>query len=142
MPHTNNGNCEKCDQIFDKYAGFNIELRKWFKEFQKEHPEAHISCAGRGEKDQNDLFIAGRTRAKFGQSAHNYGAAIDVFCVMEHSDSIYDLHWFKTVLSPEIPEWLNWYGRPHAPFPELPHIEIANWKDLAKQHILEKIEAK
>lgn len=142
MGHINNGNCAKCDDIFDKYTGFNIELRKWFKEFQAKHPEAHISCAGRGPKEQDELFHAGRTKATFGKSAHNWNAALDVFCVMEHSDSIYDLHWFKSVLAPEIPEWISWYGRQGATFYELPHLELSQWNDLAHKGILKKIEQK
>lgn len=142
MGHVNNGDCAKCDSIFNRYPEFNVELRRWFKEFQQKHPEAHISCAGRGKADQDALHNSGRTKALFGQSAHNYNAAIDIFCVLEHSDSIYDLHWFRSILAPEVPEWLNWYGKKDAVFYELPHIELTEWNDLAHKHILKLVEPK
>ncbi len=128
IKHINNGNCPKCDIIFDAYPNFHVGLRLWFKAFQKDHTEAHISCAGRGEEEQDALFFKKATRAVWTKSAHNYNAAIDIFCVILGSPDIYDIDWFNNVLDPCIPSWLTWYGRPGSPFYELPHVEIAQWK--------------
>lgn len=128
MKHENNGHCVKCAEIFDHYRGFNETLRHWFESFQLMHPEAHISCAGRGHIDQEVQFQKGASRAHWGQSAHNWNAAIDVFAMIQGAGTIYPLAWFHTVLGPMIPDFLEWYGKPGAKFPELPHIEIKGWR--------------
>lgn len=127
MQHTNNGQCEKCDQLFKAYPGFNEELLSWFKVFQARNPEAHISCAGRGRIAQEECFQRGASKAHFGQSAHNYNCAIDLF--VNQKGNIYPVDWFLKVLQPEIPEYIQW-GKNWVTFPELPHLEIKDWKHL------------
>lgn len=106
---------------------FDQKVRGWFILFQSKHQEAHISCAGRGIKDQQAAKAAGASRADFGESAHNWNAAIDVFVQLPQKN-IYDENWFKTVFAPEVPYFLNWYGAPGATFHELPHIELREWR--------------
>lgn len=132
MSHANNGKCEKCAEIFEKYPGFNKQLRSWFVIFQAKHPEAHISCAGRGFEDQEAARNAGASKAHYGQSAHNYNCAIDLFVMdfKNYPNELYPKKWFDTVLAPEIPFFLNWYGAPGQPFPEMPHLEIREWRKL------------
>jgi hypothetical protein len=137
--HENNGRCLKCEEIFNKYPGFNEDLRSWFKIFQAKNKEAHISCAGRGRVDQEVARLAGKSRARYGESAHNYSAAIDVFVILPER-SIYDKAWFMNVLAPEIPLFLNWYGKPNAPYPELPHVEIECWKMMKESGLLKLVE--
>jgi hypothetical protein len=131
MSHLNNGTCPQCKLIFDRYQGFNSGLRSWFEAFQVKHPEAHISCAGRGEQDQEAAVLRRASRAHYGHSSHNWNAAIDIFEMTSDSPNIYNLAWFKNVLAPELPDWVNWYGMPGAAFHELPHCEVRNWKELA-----------
>ncbi len=129
MKHENNGDCPQCKFIFDQFPGFHAGLRAWFVEFQTRQPEAHISCAGRGEVQQEALYLRHATRAHFGQSAHNYNAAIDIFEMSKESPgNIYDLTWFKKILAPNLPEWVEWYGNPNASFFELPHVEVKGWR--------------
>jgi hypothetical protein len=140
--HDNSGKCPRCQMIFDKYAGFHAELRAWFEAFQAKHPEGHISCAGRGHDEQETLFNRKATKAHWGQSAHNWNAAIDVFCMIPDNGDIYDRVWFYQTLAPEIPAQFSWYGRANAPFPEMPHIEIGGWPALAARkeiHLVEEI---
>ena len=127
--HQNNGNCEKCKELFNKYPNFNQTLRSWFVLFQAKHPEAHISCAGRGVVDQTGALTSGNSKASFGKSAHNYNCAIDVFCILPQKD-LYDKEWFEKILAPQIPYHLNWYGAPHSPYYERPHIELREWRKL------------
>lgn len=97
---------------------------------------AHISQAGRGRIEQEALFLQGRSRAHWGESAHNYNMAIDVFRLMP-GGGLYDVPWFREVIYPYV---LNsnssedvqilWYGRRGAPYFELPHFEIEGWKML------------
>lgn len=137
--HKNTGECPYCAQIFDRYPGFHPNLRAWFENLQKYHPEAHISCAGRGRQDQEDLFVKKATRAHYEKSAHNWNAAIDIF----HNDTmqIYDYGWYDQVMKPLLPSWSSWYGVPEASFHELPHVEVADWSSFAHQGVLKLVEA-
>ena len=91
--HRNTGACLECTEIFDTYPNFNKALREWFTTFQKFHKEVHISCAGRGAKEQEAALKAKRSRAPFGESAHNWGCAIDIFVLIAGRD-IYFEKWF------------------------------------------------
>lgn len=142
LKHTNDGACLKCAEIFARYPGFDAQLQGWFQSFQRAHPEAHISCAGRGRELQESYKAAGASRAGYGDSAHNYNAAIDIFEQQGERANIFERAWFDRVLAPEVRKcaWLNWYGEPSADFPELPHVEIAGWRPLAKQNSLTLVE--
>jgi len=140
LKHTNNGKCLKCEQIVGKYPGINNYLWFWFRELQKENPEVHISCAGRGEQEQNELFQRKASKARWGQSAHNYNCAIDVFVMIPGVDTIYPKSWFETVLMKKLNANLNWYGRLGSPFYELPHIEVNNWKELLEKRKIKLVE--
>ena len=129
LRHVNNGNCPKCEELFNKYEGFNRDLKNWFQEFQSRQPSAHISCAGRGKDEQELDFINKKSRAHFGQSAHNYNCAVDIF-VMQQGLNLYDKNWFETILKPNLEPFLKWYGEKDAVFYELPHVELLDWKDL------------
>jgi hypothetical protein len=138
--HENNGNCAKCDELFNKYPSFFKPLRDWFKALQAKHPEAHISCAGRGKKEQEEAYDNRRSRAHWGESAHNYNAALDLFEMQGKREDIYELAWFNSIVSPNIPDSLNWYGRPDSRFFELPHVEVKNWQSLAKKKVIKLVE--
>ena len=138
--HENNGNCAKCDQIFGKYPSFCKPLKLWFKNLQAKHPEAHISCAGRGKAEQEDAANHGLSKAHYGQSAHNYNAAIDIFELQGDKENIYERRWFNNVVAPNIPDFLDWYGKPGSVFFELPHVEIKDWKSLAQKKVLKLVE--
>lgn len=138
--HENNGRCIKCIEIFEKYPGFYEPLKVWFEALQTSHPEAHISCAGRGMEDQEMLYLRRATRARYGESAHNYGAAIDIWENTGNASDIYEKTWFRDVLKPRLVDWLEWYGAEDAKFKELPHVEVKNWKAMAKRKALKLVE--
>lgn len=125
--HQNNGQCEYCVKLKNKFPNMNQALWSWFQLFQAKHHEFHISEAGRGYEDQERDFKARATKAHFGQSAHNYNCAIDTFIILPGRD-MYDPRWYSEVLAPEIPDYLEWYGKPGSAFFELPHIELKTWK--------------
>lgn len=129
IKHQNNGLCPKCKEIFEAYPNFSQKLRGWFILLQSKHPEAHISCAGRGFLDQEAKKESGASRASYGQSAHNWNAAIDIFILLPNTD-IYDEKWFDKILAPEIPFFINWYGAKGSVFYELPHLELREWRGL------------
>lgn len=136
--HVNNGNCEKCDELFDLYPGFHEGLRNWFKALQKKNPDAHISCAGRGQKEQEECFKKKTSRALYGQSAHNYNVALDLFR-LTHLGASWDAVWFRNVVGtavynanrePDRRFEIEWYGQPGSKFFELPHCEVEGWRSL------------
>lgn len=134
--------CKKCDEIFDRYEGFNEELREWFNLCRNDIRNIHISCAGRGRKDQEDCFDRGRSNAHYGQSAHNYNMAIDVFFVDEVGAYSLDKKYFDELLSNHpIDGKFEWFGRPGSPYKEMPHIQVLNWKDKVKVNSLPLVEA-
>ena len=100
-----------------------------------------IICTYRDGAEQNRLYAQGRTapgkvvtKAKAGQSAHNFtldgkpaSKAFDICALVDGK-----LSW-----DAKAPAWkeagrigmelgLNWYGRPGAPFHEMPHFELAH----------------
>jgi hypothetical protein len=135
--HLNTGKCERCALIFSRYPGFNRDLQVWFETFQVANPTAHISCAGRGKADQEACFLAHTSNAHYGQSAHNYNLAIDIFRLTNSVDGTpkadYDRRWFSEFVGPAVASatiGLDWFGAAGSPYYELPHVQISNWKDL------------
>ena len=98
-----------------------------------------VACTLRSLEEQQALWEQGRTtpgpivtRAKPGQSAHNYGLAVDV----------YPLYHGKLITDESHPIWqelgnfaqargLQWYGVPDAEFHEMPHFQHPQWKTIA-----------
>lgn len=132
IKHKNDGDCAKCKEVMNKFPDMNQYLRKWFMDFQKLNPEAHISCAGRGAAEQANAKDAGKSRAAFGESAHNYNCAIDIFVqdFKNYPNDIYPKKWFQEKIAGKIPYALKWYGEPGSAFFELPHIEVREWRGL------------
>jgi hypothetical protein len=119
--------CKKCQKILDTYPGLHSAIREWFIELQKKYPEIHVSEAGRGKERQEKLKKEGKSRASYGQSAHNYNAAIDVWFLV---DKVYNLdhEHFERVVRPNLPMNLKWYGDGRTDFYERPHIELLSWR--------------
>jgi len=140
MKHENNGYCSKCHQLIAYFPGIYPPLFQWFLEFQNDHPEAHISCAGRGEAEQKRCYEEGTSRAQWGESAHNWNAALDFF--VNKPGDIYNSEWFKNVLGPAIPDFLEWYGRPGSKFFELPHVQVKDWRKLRALGELDLVQAR
>lgn len=100
-----------------------------------------VVCTYRSPEEQARAYAQGRTtpgpiltRAKPGQSAHNFGLAIDVVPIVDG----------KAEWSEKNPIWkkigeigqaagMQWYGAPGSPFPEVGHFQHPEWKLLAQQ---------
>jgi hypothetical protein len=133
--HTNNGKCKKCELIFNRYPGFHPGLKNWFFQLQANYPEAHISDAGRGKATQEEYFKKGSSKAHYGQSSHNFNAAIDIF-KLHINGAEWPRDWFKAVVKVAIDAHnavatfkIKWYGEPGSKFYELPHCEVDGWKN-------------
>lgn len=138
MKHLNNGNCPKCMSIINKYPGFNLRMLQWFIDAQKKHSDFHVSCAGRGEVEQEECVARGASRAHWGQSSHNYNAALDGFFLIDGKYNL-ERRRFEPVVM-ELPSYIEWYGRQGSKFPELPHFELKDWRYLKDSGLLKLVE--
>jgi len=127
--HKLSTHCEKCIEIFNRYPDFYNDLYIWFFKLQQNHPDLHISCAGRGKKEQQYYYEKHLSLAQWGQSAHNWNCAIDVF-QLDGKFAVYNKDWFDKVIRANLVNGLRWYGVPNSKFYELPHIEVLDWPDL------------
>lgn len=137
LKHENSGKCLKCEEIFKKYPGFHAGLWFWFRRIQSDHKDAHISCAGRGQVEQEACFSRGTSKARYGESAHNYNMAVDIFQLRD-GIAVWNQTWFNEVLK-NLPLEFEWYGKPGSRFFELPHVEVKGWKLRADKHLVEPI---
>lgn len=138
--HSNiSGPCSGCDFILNKYPNFSTELRTWFEALRIEHPELHTSCAGRGKIEQAIVFHSGNSNAEYGQSAHNYNAALDVFFQINGEYRLDDAL-FQKIIVPSLYPALQWYGAATAVYYERPHIELSNWISLKDSGVLKLVE--
>ena len=151
MKHINNGSCDKCEELFNAFPNFCQPLKDWFLKTQAKVKDCHISQAGRGKVDQEADFTAGKSKAHYGQSSHNYNAAVDIFQLTADGKAAWPELWFRDKVGtavysnncdPEKKLTLNWYGAPHSPFRELPHIEWADWNSAAHHGDLPLVEPK
>jgi peptidoglycan LD-endopeptidase CwlK len=97
-----------------------------------------VTCCYRSNEEQAALYAQGRTtpghivtNAPPGESAHNYGLALDVVPIVNGKPD-----WRGTD-----PVWqqlgalgeqagLTWLGAPGSRFPEEPHMELPNWRQV------------
>lgn len=98
-----------------------------------------VTCTLRSNAEQAQLYAKGRTapgpkvtNAPAGQSAHNYGLALDVVPMVngkpdwQGADPIW-----QQVGSIGQGAGLQWAGAPGFPFPEEPHFQHPQWRQLA-----------
>ena len=96
-----------------------------------------VTCGWRSNDEQTALYAQGRTapghivtNAKAGQSAHNYGLAVDVVPLING----------KCCWDDKDPTWqqigaigqscgMVWYGAPGAVLPETPHFQMPDWEN-------------
>lgn len=138
MIHINDGSCKKCQSIIDKFPDFNSDLREWFEQQQAEYPAFHCSDAGRGRIEQETYFNRQASKAHYGESSHNYGCGIDTFWLISGKYNV-DVELYKKYIQPTLPEFIFW-GFNWVSFPETPHFEIKNWKELVTEHLVSLVE--
>lgn len=137
--HTNNGRCLKCQEILDLYPGFHAELRMWFEAFQLRYNDAHVSDAGRGKKRQEQYLKAGSSFARWAESAHNWNAALDIFWLVA-GKAYYGMELYNSRLKPALLPWILWGMEWKGKMREAPHVEVRDWKALAKNKTLSLVE--
>lgn len=102
-----------------------------------------VTCTLRSNADQAALYAKGRTVAPIGrrfvvtdappgQSAHNYGLAIDVVPMVNGKPDWNgaDPVWQRIGQLGQL-SGLQWAGEPGFPFPEEPHFQHPDWRKVA-----------
>jgi peptidoglycan L-alanyl-D-glutamate endopeptidase CwlK len=98
-----------------------------------------VTCTLRSNADQAALWAQGRTapgkivtKALPGQSAHNYGLAIDVVPIVNGKPDWDGVHpiW-QQIGALGVAAGLEWAGAPDFPFHEWAHFQMANWREVA-----------
>ena len=139
MSHINNGRCSKCEEIFNRFPGFDQGLKTWFYKVQKEVPRFHIAEAGRGRVEQEKDFGRGASKAHYGQSAHNANAAIDTFFLDNENQYSLDERFYE-LIKVYIDDTIEWYGAKGAKFYERPHFQVADFEERKKSGRLNLVE--
>lgn len=132
--HTNNGACPKCAEILKDACE---QLSVFASSLQKQHPDAHVSCSYRNEADQNHAYSRGHSKARFGESPHNFkpSLAVDFFRLTLAGGASFDRPWFIAVLGPAARgAGLEWGGDWRS-FKDYPHVEVPDWKGKVKSGI-------
>lgn len=95
-------------------------------------------CVQRGAQDQNRLFVQGRSKAKAGESPHNFGAAVDLI----HGTKGWDLtrkQWeiighLGKELAKSLSLKIEWGG--DWKFYDPAHWELKNWRDIRARYLI------
>jgi peptidoglycan L-alanyl-D-glutamate endopeptidase CwlK len=129
--HQTSTKCPKCQEIIYKHL-LNPILRQWFEDLQEQLPDLHIAYTYRDKDEQNKFFREGKSKAKFGQSPHNYlpALAIDVFFLVNGKYSL-DVARLANIAD-SAPPGITWGGK--WKFKDCPHFEVTNWKTLADNY--------
>jgi peptidoglycan L-alanyl-D-glutamate endopeptidase CwlK len=108
--------------------------------------DVQVSSGRRSRVEQETLYAIGRTKpgkivtnARFGESAHNFGLAVDVFVRVKDarggykadwSPSLYEKLWAAAQAAGLDAAGLAWAGNWKGKFKELVHFELAGWRQL------------
>ena len=117
-------------------SDFRPQVDKFLAAVKARGIDMIVTCTYRDGDEQDALYAQGRTtpghivtNAKAGQSAHNYGCAIDVVPIVNGKCCWDD----KADVWQQIGQigqscGMVWYGAPGAAFPETPHFQLTNWE--------------
>ena len=131
MRHINNGSCPRCAEILKDACE---DLQQFHRGFQAQHPDAHVSCSYRPEADQNRAFALGHSKAKFGESPHNFKPswAIDYFRLTQAGGASFDRPWYIATLMPAVKAAGLVSGGDFKSFKDYPHVEVRDWRGRMK----------
>ncbi len=124
--HLNKAQCAACDQIVTLCSE---DLQKWFHSERAEDLSLHALSSYRGKDRQEAHFQAGRSKAHFGESPHNYSPsrALDVVFVVQGQNS-WNLVKLDT-MAKRAPSNIEWGGY-WKDFKDNPHFQEREWKTM------------
>ena len=100
-----------------------------------------VSCGFRSGAEQDLLYSIGRTKpvkkvtnAKAGESAHNYGVAVDIFFLKADNTASFEEKLYKKLWAAAVEvgldkKGLSWSGN-WVTFKETAHFELTGWKEI------------
>lgn len=122
--HVNTAFCPACAV---KLLGVDSRLVTFAQNFRALHPEGHISCGFRGEAEQNEVFKKHASNARWLESPHNFGLALDWFRLTVNGAE-FDRTWYMDRLGPAaLAAGLVW-GATFKKLLDFPHVEIKDWQ--------------
>lgn len=129
--HVNSSKCVKCQEMLYNSTQDGY-LRLWFEQLQEENNDIHIAYGYRNKKEQDQFFRDGKSKAKYGQSPHNYVPcmALDIFFLTQDGKYSLDVNRLKAIAN-DLPSRITWGGNFHG-LVDMPHFEITAWKSLVK----------
>ena len=125
-------------KIEDLHPDLQIIAKEFVRRCVTEAPNVKIICTYRSNYEQDELYKQGRTkpgaivtRAKAGQSAHNFviegkpaAKAFDIAVLIDNKYAPDDNKEWSIAGRIGTELGLNWYGREGAPFREKPHFQL------------------
>ena len=125
----------------DLHPDFRALVDPWLASCRAEGIDILVTCTRRTLAEQQALYDQGRTKpgrivtnAKPGQSAHNFGLAVDVVPLV-NGKPVWDAmdHIWQTVGDLGMSHRLEWLGAPHSEFVEMAHFQFPRWRDLLSE---------
>jgi len=125
--------------LADLKPEFRALVDPWLADCAAADIDVLVTCTLRTMQDQAILFAQGRTtpgkiitNAKPGQSAHNFGLALDIVPVVHGKlDWSGDSPPWVTVAELGQSHGLQWLGAPGSPFIEQAHFQHPQWRSIA-----------
>ena len=96
-------------------------------------PKPFITCTTRGEASQKAALASGASKAKFGQSAHNFSPSFAFDIAFKNEKGALDwtpklFEMFAKIVDSKYKIQIEWGGS--WKFYDAPHFEIRGWKSL------------
>jgi peptidoglycan L-alanyl-D-glutamate endopeptidase CwlK len=118
---------------------FRTLVDPWLADCAAADIDVLVTCTIRTMQDQAILYAQGRTtpgkivtNAKPGQSAHNYGLALDIVPLVHGKpDWSGNSPVWQQIASLAQTHGLDWLGAPGSPFMEMCHFQAPAWRSLA-----------
>lgn len=117
---------------------FAVKAKAWLQRCKSANLDILVYCTFRSMGEQDELYTHGRTvpgaivtNAKAGQSAHNYGLALDFVPLLNGrpqwaaGNGLY-------LLAVQLAADAGMESLAHSSFPEWPHLQMPGWRELAK----------
>ena len=114
---------------------FRALVDPWLADCKAAGLDVLVTCTLRSLSEQAALYMQGRsapghivTNAKPGQSAHNYGLALDIVPIVNGKPD-----WsgqgdaWREIANFGLARGLEWLGAPDSPFREQAHFQLPNW---------------
>lgn len=126
-------------RLEDLRPEFRTRVEQWRAQCEHASLDILIYCTLRSTQEQADLYALGRTKAgsivtnaKPGQSAHNYGLALDFVPMIAGRPQWSNKGLYKRAI--DLAEGCGLHSLRNSTFPELAHLEMPDWKAHVATH--------